>query len=172
MATDVKFEDSNSAGRFCEERFAKHIVEDLWGEILDTSPDEVFKERDIKALIDWVEVTFEVKSDRKSEYTHNSMIEYEYNTRHDDIKKRIREPSWIASTKADYFVIYSDKKRWQQEVEELRKRLDRRKKRSVTGWNNNNARWRLFKCSEMPELFDQLTEVSELPPYVKEETEA
>lgn len=166
MVTNTKYDKSKIAWDICEQAFAKHIVEDLWWEILETAPDRRFKDWDIKALIGWVVVTYEIKSDRKSEHSHNSLIEYEYKPRWWDW-----EPSWIAGTKADYFITYSDKKRRQQSVEELRKRLDARKKFSVFSWNGNRAKWWLFKCSEMPSLFDQIEEMEELPPFEDEEIE-
>lgn len=168
---DERFKKSKAAWDICEQKVIEYIVNNLWWEILETAPDKRFKDWDIKALINWVVVTYEVKSDRKSEHTPNSYIEYSYKVWNKDKHKREREDSWILWTNADYFVMYSDRKRRQQEVEELRNRLNAREKRSVVWWDDNRTKWWLFRHAEMPSLFDQIEEMEELPPFEDEEIE-
>lgn len=129
-----------------ELRFARYLRDELWAYDITFAPDRCFRDWDIKATMNWVEVTYEIKSDRKSEYTWNTCIEYKYKW----------QPSWVDWTKADYFIIYSDKKRRMQQTDELRKRLENTKKRSVMGGNGDLTTSWLIRCSLMPTLFEQL----------------
>lgn len=163
MATDVKFEDSNAAGKICEDKVVEYLINKLWATDIKRAPNKYFPYRDIKATINWVEVKYEVKSDRASERHHNVYLEY---------KTSKWKPSGYLWTSADYFIIYSDRKWRQQEVQELRKRINAfPEKEHRRGGNNNNTRARVVNVKYLPLLFDQIEDIEALPPYVKEETE-
>ena len=163
MATDTKREVSKVAWDICEQKVAEYLRDKFWATDIQFAPQTYWPYRDIKATIDWITVTFEVKSDRKSEHSHNVYLEY---------KTAKWKPSGYLWTSADYFIIYSDRKWRQQEVQELRKRINAfPEKEHRRGGNKNNTRARVVNVKYLPLLFDQIEDIEALPPYVKEETE-
>lgn len=121
------------------------------------------KDYDIKLTTKKKEITYEVKSDRRSEETGRCCIEYMYNWK----------PSGIFASKADYIVYYCNKKWWIQERGVLLCRLSEMDKEKRTGWDYWWSNLFLFPVEKLPELFENIPELPELPPIeeIKEKTE-
>ena len=81
-------------GKECEKTFMRYLI-DYPGMISIEFAQWKFKDWDIKMTTKDKEITYEVKSDRKSEETWNCCIECMYKD----------EPSWVYASKADYIVM-------------------------------------------------------------------
>ena len=79
-----------------ERAFVKKML-DRYPQIekVEFAPDTQFKDRDVKIIVDWIERTYEVKRDFKSQETWNIALEIKCNW----------EPSGIFASKAD-FIVY------------------------------------------------------------------
>ena len=121
------------------------------------------KDYDIKMTTKNKEITYEIKSDRRSEETGRCCIEYMCNDK----------PSWIFASKADYIVYYCNKKRWIQDRGTLLWRLMEIDLDKKTGWDYWRSKLFLFPVEKLPELFENIPELPELAPIeeIKEKTE-
>jgi len=109
------------------------------------------------------EITYEVKSDRRSEETGKCCIEYMYNW----------NASGIFASKADYIVYYCNKKWRIQERWMLLAKPCEIEKEIKPGWDYWLSRLFLFSVDKLPELFENIPELPELAPIeeIKEKTE-
>lgn len=149
----MKFEKSVVLWKKREKEFGAFLERKYWDDLLkiEYAPDKKFKDRDVRAtlMIDGEKCirTYEVKSDTKSLSTGNFAVEY----------WSYGEPSWIAATKADYWVHYTlPHWRWIQDVAELKAKLKEKKRYDVRGWNGNKSRMFILPCSELPHLFNKI----------------
>lgn len=160
MVTKTKFSKSKVAWDACEDCFIRYLNSLPDTEVIEQAHGK-HPDWDVKAMIKWKEVTFEVKSDRKSEHSHNFCIEF-YNIKSET-------PSWICTSKADYYVYYSDMK-WR-----MTKRPDLIHKLIIwkfddirDGWNNN-SRMIILPKEQLPDYFTEITGLTEVP---RKKTEA
>lgn len=142
-------------GHNCERVVMRYLV-DYPGLISLEFSQGKFKDWDIKMKYKkWKEikeVTYEVKSDRKSEQTGNCCIECMYKG----------EPSGIYASKADYIVYYTDHQWWIQERSVLLDRLEMAEKITKNGGDGHFSKLYLITVDKLPELFEHLN-ITELP---------
>ena len=112
------------------------------------------KDYDIKMITKEKEITYEVKSDRRSEETWNCCVEYMYKW----------QASWIFASKADYIVYYCNRKWRIQERGLLIALLMDLEKETKNGWDGNRSRLFLFSVDKLPELFEEIPELPEMAP--------
>ena len=135
-------------GKECEKTFMRYLV-DYPGMISIELAQWKFKDWDIKMKTKDKEITYEVKSDRKSEDTWNCCIECMYKG----------EPSWVYASKADYIVYYTWKKWWMQERWKLLILLNNIEKEVVSGGDGNRSELYLIKLELLPQLFEEIPEL-------------
>ena len=133
----MSFVESNKLGKEAEKAFIHYLIDAY----------------DIINLV----VTYEVKSDRRSEDTWNLCIEYMYNG----------NSSWIYSSKADYIVYYCDMKWWIQDRWLLLWKINDVEKEMKKWWDNNLSKLFLIKVDKLPELFNQLDWLPKLTTYAE-----
>lgn len=158
MSTVTKFKKSIVRWTKCEKCFMRYLAS-YPGLISLEQPRWRFSDWDIKMTYekDGVakEATYEVKSDRLSEQTHNFCIEY-YNTKQG-------WPSGIATSKADYYVYYADSKWRIAKRPELLVKLIWQCFTDIRDGGNDNSRMIILPVSELPNYFEQIEEWTEIP---------
>lgn len=140
-------------GKEVEKVFMKYLIDYPWMISVEFSKWRC-KDYDIKLITKDKEITYEIKSDRKSEETWNCCIEYMYKWK----------ASWIFASKADYIVYYCNKKWRIQERWLLLCLLAEMDKTIKIGGDGDWSKLFLFKVEELPNLFENIPELSELPP--------
>lgn len=136
-----------------EKVFMRYLVDYPWMVSLEFSQGKC-KDYDIKMTTKDKEITYEVKSDRRSEETGNCCIEYMYKW----------QASWIFASKADYIVYYCNKKWWIQERWLLIALLMDLEKEIKNGGDGKRSRLFLFSVDKLPELFEEIPELPEMAP--------
>lgn len=153
MTSKTPFKKSVVLWKKREKEFGAFLERKYWKDLLkiEYAPDRKFKDRDVRAtlMIDGEKCvrTYEVKSDTKSLSTGNFVVEF----------WSFWHPSWIAATKADYWVHYTlPHWRWIQDVAELKTKLKEKKRYVVNWWNGWASRMFKMPCSELLYLFDKI----------------
>lgn len=159
MSTLNPFLKSFLSGSKCEQIFMRYLSSYPWVVSIERAKGK-FYDWDIKMTYmdeDGTEheTTYEIKSDRKSEWTHNFCIEF-YNT-------KLEKPSWIIASKADWYVYYADKKRWMWKREDILAKLMWEESRDIRdGWNDN-SRMFVFPVDRLPDFFQEVPNLNEMP---------
>lgn len=136
-----------------EKVFMKYLIDYPWMVSVEFSRWKC-KDYDIKLTTKDKEITYEVKSDRRSEETGNCCIEYKYKW----------NASWIFASKADYIVYYCNRKWRIQERGKLLWSIAEMDKEIKTGWDNYRSKLFIFSVDKLPELFENIPELPELTP--------
>ena len=131
-----------------EKEFAKIMI-DRYSNIekVEFAPDTQFKDWDVKITVGWIERTYEIKRDFKSQETWNIALEIKCNWK----------PSWIFASKAD-FIIYclnEDEFYWQNRWELLYRIADINKYKTVW-WDGERAEMYIIAKELLPLLFNKL----------------
>lgn len=117
---------------------------------IEFAPNKVRKDWDIKMVVNKdnmeYEKTYEVKNDMKSEETGNIGFEYMCNGK----------PSWIYASKADYIVYKLGNDYWYSDRAGLLIKLNNVEKKSVDGWDWDNAKMYLVKKDNIDLIFKRL----------------
>lgn len=116
-------------------------------EKVEFAPDMPFKDRDVKLTINWIEKTYEIKRDYKSQETWNIALEIRCNNK----------PSGIFASKADY-IIYclDDWEFYRQNRWELLYRVADIHKYKTLGWDWERAEMYIIAKELLPLLFNKL----------------
>lgn len=116
-------------------------------EKVEFAPDMPFKDRDVKLTINWIERTYEVKRDYKSQETWNIALEIRCNNK----------PSGIFASKADYIIycLNDNEFYWQNRWELLYRVADINKYKTL-GWDWERAEMYIINKELLPLLFNKL----------------
>ena len=116
-------------------------------EKVEFAPDMPFKDRDVKLTINWVERTYEVKRDYKSQETWNIALEIRCNNK----------PSGIFASKADYIIYcFDDWEFYRQKRWELLYRVADIHKYKTLWWDWERAEMYIINKELLPLLFNKL----------------
>lgn len=131
-----------------EKEFAKIMI-DRYSNIekVEFAPDKQFKDWDVKITVGWIERTYEIKRDFKSQETWNIALEIKYNWK----------PSGIFASKAD-FIIYclnENEFYWQNRWELLYRIADINKYKTMW-WDGERAEMYIIAKELLPLLFNKL----------------
>jgi len=138
-------------GKEIEKVFMKYLV-DYPGMVSLEFSKWRCKDYDIKMVTKDKEITYEVKSDRRSEETGNVCLERTYKW----------EDSWIYWSKADYIVYYSDKKWRIQKRDKLIEWIEKNPPSEVNGGDGKWCTLYLYPVEKLPEMFEQIPELPEM----------
>jgi len=152
----MSFIESNKLGKEAEKAFVHYLIDNNDIVSLEISQGK-FKDYDIKMTTKDSIITYEVKSDRRSEDTWNLCIEYMYNW----------HSSWIYSSKADYIVYYCDMQWWIQDRWLLLWKINDIEKEQKKWGDGNLSRLFLIKVDKLPELFERLDWLPKLTTYAE-----
>lgn len=116
-------------------------------EKVEFAPDMPFKDRDVKLTINWIERTYEIKRDYKSQETWNIALEIKCNNK----------PSGIFASKADYIIycLNDDEFYWQNRWELLYRVADIHKYKTLW-WDWERAEMYIIDKEFLPLLFNKL----------------
>jgi hypothetical protein len=131
-----------------EKEFAKIMI-DRYSNIekVEFAPDKQFKDWDVKITVGWIERTYEIKRDFKSQETWNIALEIKCNW----------NPSGIFASKAD-FIIYclnENEFYWQNRGELLYRIADINKYKTMW-WDGERAEMYIIAKELLPLLFNKL----------------
>jgi hypothetical protein len=131
-----------------EKEFAKIMI-DRYSNIekVEFAPDKQFKDWDVKITVGWIERTYEIKRDFKSQETWNIALEIKCNWK----------PSGIFASKAD-FIIYclnENEFYWQNRGELLYRIVDIAKYKTMW-WDGERAEMYIIAKELLPLLFNKL----------------
>jgi hypothetical protein len=131
-----------------EKEFAKIMI-DRYSNIdkVEFAPDKQFKDWDVKITVGWIERTYEIKRDFKSQETWNIALEIKCNWK----------PSWIFASKAD-FIIYclnENEFYWQNRWELLYRIADIAKYKTMW-WDGERAEMYIIEKELLLLLFNKL----------------
>lgn len=112
-------------GKKIERLFAAKMLAKYPVEKIEFAPDEEFKDWDVKITIAWLDKTYEVKRDFKSQETWNIALEIKCNWK----------PSGIFASKADYIIycLNDDEFYFQNRGELLYRLVDIKKYKTLWG---------------------------------------
>lgn len=131
-----------------EREFAKIMIDRYTDvEKVEFAPDTQFKDWDVKITVGWIERTYEVKRDYKSQETWNIALEIKCNW----------NPSGIFASKAD-FIIYclnENEFYWQSRWELLYRIADINKYKTMW-WDGERAEMYIISKELLPLLFNKL----------------
>ena len=131
-----------------EREFAKIMIDRYTDvEKVEFAPDTQFKDWDVKITVGWIERTYEVKRDYKSQETWNIALEIKCNWK----------PSGIFASKAD-FIIYclnENEFYWQNRWELLYRIADINKYKTMW-WDGERAEMYIISKELLPLLFNKL----------------
>lgn len=131
-----------------EREFAKIMIDRYTDvEKVEFAPDKQFKDWDVKITVGWIERTYEVKRDYKSQETWNIALEIKCNWK----------PSGIFASKAD-FIIYclnENEFYWQNRWELLYRIADIAKYKTIW-WDGERAEMYIIAKELLPLLFNKL----------------
>ncbi len=149
----MSFVSSKWAGDVCENLVAQYLIS-LDDTVSVEKAQWKFYDWDLKRTTKDKEETYEIKSDRKSEYTNNFCIEF-MNTKHNEL-------SGIFRSQADYVVYYAWKK-WRKanRVELILKILSEKKHDVRDGWDEN-SRMYIFPVDRIWEFFSETLDIPEI----------
>ena len=133
-----------------EKEFVKIMMDKCEIQKIEYAPDKQFKDRDVKLTINWIERTYEVKRDYKSQETWNIALEIKCNWK----------PSGIFASKADYIIycLSEDEFYFRNRWELLYDLCDiaKWKKYKTLGWDGERAEMYIISKELLPILFRRL----------------
>jgi hypothetical protein len=144
----MEFSKTLESWKKIEREFAKIMI-DRYSNIekVEFAPDTQFKDWDVKITVGWIERTYEIKRDFKSQETWNIALEIKCNWK----------PSWIFASKAD-FIIYclnENEFYWQNRWELLYRIADINKYKTMW-WDGESAEMYIIAKELLPLLFNKL----------------
>ncbi len=144
----MEFAKTLESWKKIEREFAKIMI-DRYSNIdkVEFAPDIQFKDWDVKITVGWIERTYEIKRDFKSQETWNIALEIKCNWK----------PSGIFASKAD-FIIYclnENEFYWQNRWELLYRIADINKYKTVW-WDGERAEMYIIAKELLPLLFNKL----------------
>ena len=144
----MEFQKTLESWKKIEREFAKIMIDRYTDvEKVEFAPDTQFKDWDVKLTINWIERTYEVKRDYKSQETWNIALEIKCNWK----------PSGIFASKAD-FIIYclnENEFYWQNRWELLYRIADINKYKTMW-WDGERAEMYIISKELLPLLFNKL----------------
>jgi hypothetical protein len=143
----MEFQKTLESWKKIEKAFVKKMLDMYDIEKVEFAPDTQFKDRDVKLTINWVERTYEIKRDFKSQETWNIALEIKCNWK----------PSGIFASKAD-FIIYclnENEFYWQNRWELLYRIADINKYKTMW-WDGERAEMYIISKELLPLLFNKL----------------
>ena len=143
----MEFKKTLESWKKIEKAFVKKMLDTYDIEKVEFAPDIQFKDRDVKLTINWIERTYEVKRDYKSQETWNIALEIKCNWK----------PSGIFASKAD-FIIYclnENEFYWQNRWELLYRIADINKYKTMW-WDGERAEMYIISKELLPLLFNKL----------------
>lgn len=146
----MEFSKTLESWKKIEKSFVKKMLDMYDVEKVEFAPDTQFKDRDIKLTINWIERTYEVKRDYKSQETWNIALEIKCNWK----------PSGIFASKADYIIycLSEDEFYFRNRWELLYDLCDiaKWKKYKTLGWDGERAEMYIISKELLPILFRRL----------------
>lgn len=144
----MEFSKTLESWKKIEREFAKIMI-DRYSNIekVEFAPDKQFKDWDVKITVGWIERTYEIKRDFKSQETWNIALEIKCNWK----------PSGIFASKAD-FIIYclnENEFYWQNRWELLYRIADINKYKTMW-WDGERAEMYIIAKELLPLLFNKL----------------
>lgn len=144
----MEFSKTLESWKKIEREFAKIMI-DRYNDIekVEFAPDTQFKDWDVKITVGWIERTYEIKRDFKSQETWNIALEIKCNWK----------PSGIFASKAD-FIIYclnENEFYWQNRWELLYRIADINKYKTMW-WDGERAEMYIISKELLPLLFNKL----------------
>ena len=144
----MEFSKTLESWKKIEKEFAKIMI-DRYSNIekVEFAPDKQFKDWDVKITVGWIERTYEIKRDFKSQETWNIALEIKCNWK----------PSGIFASKAD-FIIYclnENEFYWQNRWELLYRIADIAKYKTMW-WDEERAEMYIIAKELLPFLFNKL----------------
>jgi hypothetical protein len=144
----MEFSKTLESWKKIEKEFAKIMI-DRYSNIekVEFAPDKQFKDWDVKITVGWIERTYEIKRDFKSQETWNIALEIKCNWK----------PSGIFASKAD-FIIYclnENEFYWQSRWELLYRIADIAKYKTMW-WDGERAEMYIIAKELLPLLFNKL----------------
>lgn len=144
----MEFSKTLESWKKIEKEFAKIMI-DRYSNIekVEFAPDMQFKDWDVKITVGWIERTYEIKRDFKSQETWNIALEIKCNWK----------PSGIFASKAD-FIIYclnENEFYWQNKWELLYRIADIAKYKTMW-WDWERAEMYIIAKELLPLLFNKL----------------
>lgn len=144
----MEFSKTLESWKRIEKEFAKIMI-DRYSNIekVEFAPDKQFKDWDVKITVGWIERTYEIKRDFKSQETWNIALEIKCNWK----------PSGIFASKAD-FIIYclnENEFYWQNRWELLYRIADIAKYKTMW-WDGERAEMYIIAKELLPLLFNKL----------------
>lgn len=144
----MEFAKTLESWKKIEREFAKIMI-DRYSDIekVEFAPDTQFKDWDVKITVGWIERTYEIKRDFKSQETWNIALEIKCNWK----------PSGIFASKAD-FIIYclnENEFYWQSRWELLYRIADINKYKTMW-WDGERAEMYIIAKELLPLLFNKL----------------
>ena len=143
----MEFQKTLESWKKIEKAFVKKMLDMYDIEKIEFAPDIQFKDWDVKLTINWIERTYEVKRDYKSQETWNIALEIKCNWK----------PSGIFASKAD-FIIYclnENEFYWQNRWELLYRIADINKYKTMW-WDGERAEMYIISKELLPLLFNKL----------------
>jgi hypothetical protein len=143
----MEFQKTLESWKKIEKAFVKKMLDMYDIEKVEFAPDTQFKDRDVKLTINWIERTYEVKRDYKSQETWNIALEIKCNWK----------PSGVFASKADYIIYclsedeFYFRNRW-----ELLYDLSDIVKYKALGWDWERAEMYIISKALLPILFRKL----------------
>ena len=144
----MEFKKTLESWKKIEREFAKRMIDRYTDvEKVEFAPDTQFKDWDVKITVGWIERTYEVKRDYKSQETWNIALEIKCNWK----------PSGIFASKAD-FIIYclNDNEFYWQSRWELLYRIADINKYKTMWWDWERAEMYIISKELLPLLFNKL----------------
>lgn len=144
----MEFSKTLESWKKIEREFAKIMIDRYTDvEKVEFAPDTQFKDWDVKITVGWIERTYEIKRDFKSQETWNIALEIKCNWK----------PSGIFASKAD-FIIYclnENEFYWQSRWELLYRIADINKYKTMW-WDGERAEMYIISKELLPLLFNKL----------------
>lgn len=144
----MEFSKTLESWKKIEREFAKIMIDKYTDvEKVEFAPDTQFKDWDVKITVGWIERTYEIKRDFKSQETWNIALEIKCNWK----------PSGIFASKAD-FIIYclnENEFYWQNRWELLYRIADINKYKTLW-WDGERAEMYIISKELLPLLFNKL----------------
>ena len=144
----MEFSKTLESWKKIEREFAKIMIDRYTDvEKVEFAPDTQFKDWDVKITVGWIERTYEIKRDFKSQETWNIALEIKCNWK----------PSGIFASKAD-FIIYclnENEFYWQNRWELLYRIADINKYKTMW-WDGERAEMYIIAKELLPLLFNKL----------------
>ena len=143
----MEFAKTLESWKKIEKEFVKVMMDKCEIQKIEYAPDKQFKDRDVKLTINWIERTYEIKRDFKSQETWNIALEIKCNWK----------PSGIYASKADYIIYCLNENEfyWQDRWELLYRIADINKYKTL-GWDGERAEMYIIAKELLPLLFNKL----------------